>query len=93
MRSPHSGHKNYNRFKYYSALRTGLKHLPNSPNAQLDSSILEPPSHVIDDDLYVFNLPFIKTEPGQKQKSIVIIFSCWNTMIGTAVVSLPWAFQ
>ena len=24
---------------------------------------------------------------------MVIIFSCWKTMIGTAVVSLPWAFQ
>ena len=31
--------------------------------------------------------------PGEKQSSMVIIFSCWKTMIGTAVVSLPWAFQ
>jgi len=31
--------------------------------------------------------------PGQKQSSMIIIFSCWKTMIGSAVVSLPWAFQ
>ena len=28
-----------------------------------------------------------------KVSSIVIIFSCWNTMVGSAIVSLPWAFQ
>ena len=32
-------------------------------------------------------------EPGEKHNSYVIIFSIWNTMIGTAVVCLPWAFQ
>ena len=32
-------------------------------------------------------------EPGEKQNSFVIVFSIWNTMIGTAVVCLPWAFQ
>lgn len=25
--------------------------------------------------------------------STVIIFSCWNTMAGSAIVSLPWAYQ
>lgn len=25
--------------------------------------------------------------------SVVIVFSCWNTMAGSAIVSLPWAFQ
>ena len=29
----------------------------------------------------------------EKVSSIVIIFSCWNTMVGSAIVSLPWAFQ
>ena len=27
MLSPTSGHRDYNRYKYYSALRTGYKHL------------------------------------------------------------------
>ena len=28
-----------------------------------------------------------------KSSSMVIIFSCWNTMVGSAMVSLPWAFS
>lgn len=32
-------------------------------------------------------------DPGHKQSSMVIIFSVWKTMIGSAVVSLPWAYQ
>ena len=27
------------------------------------------------------------------QSSLVVIFSVWKTMVGTAVMSLPWAFQ
>lgn len=30
---------------------------------------------------------------GDPDSSMVIIFSCWKTMIGTAVVTLPWTFQ
>jgi hypothetical protein len=40
--------------------------------------------------------PLNSEEPVDKkgtQSSIIIIFSVWKTMIGTAVVSLPWAFQ
>lgn len=43
-----------------------------------------------------FSLLFVSNvyvEAGELQNSFVIVFSCWNTMIGTAVVALPWAFQ
>ena len=32
-------------------------------------------------------------EDGTEKKlsSVVVIFSCWNTMAGSAIVSLPWA--
>jgi hypothetical protein len=36
-----------------------------------------------------------KVDPAKKkgtQSSTIIVFSVWKTMIGTAVVSLPWAF-
>lgn len=39
---------------------------------------------------------FEPKEPGaaeDKVGSMVIIFSIWNTMAGSAIVSLPWAFQ
>ena len=32
-------------------------------------------------------------EQPAKSSSLVIIFSCWNTMVGSAMVSLPWAFS
>jgi amino acid permease len=40
-------------------------------------------------------LPFAGKGPKDTTKisSPVIIFSCWNTMAGSAIVSLPWAFQ
>lgn len=57
MLSPHSGHKDYNRYKYYSALRTGYQHLG------MEEPKLEPPSHVIDPTLFVFQLPFSKFKP------------------------------
>lgn len=31
--------------------------------------------------------------PDEKASSMIIIFSVWKTMIGTAVVTLPWTFQ
>ena len=36
------------------------------------------------------------TDPAEiigTQSSTVVIFSVWKTMVGTAVMSLPWAFQ
>ena len=32
-------------------------------------------------------------EEEAKTGSCVIIFACWNTMVGSAMVSLPWSFQ
>ena len=41
-----------------------------------------------------YNITFFTiAEPGEKQGSLVIIFSVWKTMLGSAVVSLPWAYQ
>ena len=54
MLSPAQGHKDYQRFKYYSALRTGYAHLG------IEEPSLEPPSHVIDKELFVFQSPFGK---------------------------------
>jgi len=88
MLSPKADHKDYNRFKYYSALRTGYGHLG------IEQPELEPPTHVIEPELFLFKLPFMSAPvEGEKQSSMIIIFSCWKTMIGTAVASLPWAFQ
>jgi len=78
------------RMKYISQVKTQYKHLGH------DSKFLEAPEHVLDKDLFIYQWnPFreIKPEDNEKAGSLVIIFSVWKTMIGTAVVSLPWAFQ
>lgn len=87
--SPRPDHNQYNRYKYYSALRTGYKHL--AP-AAADESFLQMPLHIIDSNLFLLMNPFDVKKEG-KASSIVIVFSCWKTMMGSAVVSMPWAFQ
>ena len=52
--SSNNQHKDYQRYKYYSALRTGYGHLG------LDAPELEPPSHVIEKELFLFQSPFSK---------------------------------
>lgn len=52
--SPKSDHKDYNRYKYYSALRTGYKHL----TPETKDSFLHPPTHVIDKNLFLLTNPF-----------------------------------
>jgi amino acid permease len=38
-------------------------------------------------------LSALTASDGDKDSSLVVIFSCWKTMIGTAVAALPWTFQ
>jgi len=55
VRAMSPDNKNYNRFKYYSALRTGFKHIGAEEEA---IQMLEPPKHVIDQELFMMNSPF-----------------------------------
>ncbi|XP_033125974.1 sodium-coupled neutral amino acid transporter 9-like [Anneissia japonica] len=73
---------NYSRIKYYSRL------MPPADER------LRIPDHVL--PFYMFSLtsPFgIKKDEQAKQGSIVTIFSIWNTMMGTSLLSMPWAIQ
>ena len=45
-------HKDYNRLKYYSALKTGYKHMGAK------ESFLNIPHHTIDEDLFLLHFPF-----------------------------------
>ncbi|KAF2366819.1 Amino acid transporter transmembrane domain [Trinorchestia longiramus] len=79
---PHS--QLYTRYRYYSRLRA-----PADP----DDHVLVIPDHVIPIDFF---LPFI---PGSevlgadgKQASYITIVSIWNTMMGTSLLTMPWAF-
>ena len=41
----------------------------------------------------VVPMVFGEADDEKGSSSFVIIFSCWNTMVGSAMVALPWAFQ
>ena len=89
----------HSRFKYFSAIRDSQP--SNDASAQPDltttdsisAANLQALTHVVDDECFVYPLPLMLREAGELQNSYVISFSIWNTMIGTAVVCLPWAFQ
>ncbi|XP_078253118.1 neutral amino acid transporter 9 isoform X3 [Rhinoraja longicauda] len=76
------------RIQYYSKLTTTHK-------------TLVPPHHVIppEEEIYVYSplgsaLQFESSIDGfGKNPSIVTIFSIWNTMMGTSILSLPWALK
>ncbi|CAN7938510.1 unnamed protein product, partial [Ixodes hexagonus] len=68
----------YSRYRYY----TKLVH----PATQL----LAIPDHVVP---AYFLVPFFHTERGGEQSSLVTIFAIWNTMMGTSLLSMPWAIS
>jgi len=73
-----SSHKHYQRMKYYSALRTGLRHLGEAKD------YLNIPLHVIEPKWLLL--------PHTHQSSLVTIFSICNCMVGSSLTSLPWAY-
>ena len=74
------------RMKYYSALKT-LPHMANR------KSFLALPTQVLDESYYLQDLPFDKDAETGKHGSLTNIFSCWNGMVGTGLVTIPWAYS
>lgn len=72
----------YRRYQYYTRLQ-------NQTGQNLD--LLNIPDHVVPASFYQIHLPGIST--AGKQSSIVTIFAVWNTMMGTSLLSMPWALQ
>lgn len=66
-----------NRYKYYSRL-----------DPKSDSSLLMP-DHVVPQEFFFIITPKAKGE----QSSLITIFSLWNTMMGTSLLSMPWAIS
>ncbi|XP_076347768.1 sodium-coupled neutral amino acid transporter 9 homolog [Tachypleus tridentatus] len=66
------------RHRYYSKL------------ADPSLKTLKIPDHIVPS---YFFYPFPFTKVVGKQSSIVTIFSIWNTMMGTTLLTMPWAVQ
>ncbi len=78
--SPKSPH--YQRLKYFNSLK---KHARQEGDAR--KSFLSLPHHLIKPEYFI-----IGYNPNRKQSSLVTIFSIWNTMVGSSLLTLPWAF-
>lgn len=73
----------YRRYQYYNRLQ-------NQTGINLD--LLSIPTHVIPASFY--QIQFLGVGPSSgKQSSIVTVFAIWNTMMGTSLLSMPWALQ
>mmetsp|Transcript_18808 Transcript_18808/g.47726 ORF Transcript_18808/g.47726 Transcript_18808/m.47726 type:complete len:545 (-) Transcript_18808:4001-5635(-) len=70
------------KLKYYMKLK--------SPGDRLSAHPLNPPPHVAS---FAWSLPFWTGKQDKKRSSPTIVFSIWNTMVGSALLSLPWAFS
>ena len=57
------------------------------------TSFLEVPQHVIEDYMFVRNFPFTRPDNKGKHGSLTTIFSVWNAMVGTGLVTIPWAYS
>ncbi|GFT11772.1 sodium-coupled neutral amino acid transporter 9 homolog [Nephila pilipes] len=69
----------YHRYRYYNKL------------ADPTIDTLSIPDHVIPPSFF---FPFASIiRPIGKQSSIITIFSIWNTMMGSSLLSIPWAIQ
>ncbi|CAI4227100.1 unnamed protein product [Auanema sp. JU1783] len=76
----HRQHNNAVRYRLYNRLDQGQGHL-------------RMPDHVTPPE-YFSILPFdeLRDRSG-KQSSLVTIFSLWNTIMGTSLLTMPWALQ
>ncbi|XP_072046802.1 neutral amino acid transporter 9-like [Amphiura filiformis] len=51
------------------------------------------PDHVLPPHIFSVFPTGVVTDAQGKQHSIITIFSIWNTMMGTSLLSMPWAIQ
>lgn len=78
--------KNF-RVKYFSAIRTGHQHLSNR------DMFLAIPTNYLDDTHFLQDIPFDRDKDTGLHGSLTNIFSCWNGMVGSGLVFVPWAFS
>eukprot|EP00004_Rigifila_ramosa_P020871 TRINITY_DN5474_c0_g1_i1.p1 TRINITY_DN5474_c0_g1~~TRINITY_DN5474_c0_g1_i1.p1 ORF type:complete len:498 (+),score=122.02 TRINITY_DN5474_c0_g1_i1:160-1494(+) len=72
----------YTRLRYYRQLGGQSRHGSVSE--------FEPPAHVLPPELLVVSS--LSSSTGEKQSSLTTIFSIWNTMIGSTLLTMPWGY-
>ncbi|KAG1680686.1 Sodium-coupled neutral amino acid transporter 9 [Nymphon striatum] len=71
---------NFSRYRYYAYLDS-------------NSTKLVIPDHVLPPSFFLPLAAFIKPNEEAKQSSIITIFAMWNCMVGTSLLSMPWAIH
>ncbi len=69
------------RIKYYSTIKA---------SGDFNKSFIHPPPHVLNENIFIINQQFSEEPRVKKNSSIITIFSVWNTMIGSSLVSMPY---
>ncbi|XP_041358172.1 sodium-coupled neutral amino acid transporter 9-like [Gigantopelta aegis] len=75
--SDHETRALLHRYKYYSRL---------TPHT---NGILQMPDHIVPSNYLIT----ILVPLNGKQNSVITIFALWNTMMGTSLLSMPWAIK
>ncbi|XP_053638234.1 neutral amino acid transporter 9 isoform X3 [Cherax quadricarinatus] len=73
----------FTRYRYYSRLRADVH-----PSEQA----LVIPDHVVPPELFLPYIPGHTPDADGKQASHITIIAIWNTMMGTSLMTMPWAF-
>ncbi|XP_042207505.1 sodium-coupled neutral amino acid transporter 9-like [Homarus americanus] len=73
----------YTRYRYYSRLRADVH-----PSERA----LVIPDHVVPSQLFLPYIPGHIPDADGKQASHITIIAIWNTMMGTSLMTMPWAF-
>ena len=68
-------------------MKTGHGHLSNK------KSFLAIPKHLFEEEGFVIQFPFDIDKETGKHGSLTNIFSCWNGMVGSGLIFIPWAFN
>eukprot|EP00736_Rhodelphis_marinus_P001365 Rmarinus@m.27979 len=73
----------YHKMRYYQNLQVSMS---GASVASSDSiPVFRIPSHILPPNLFFLS--------GEKVGSITTIFSIWNTMMGSTLLALPWAYS
>ena len=56
-------------------------------------SFLSLPSQVLEESQFLAAVPGDVDKTTGKHGSLTNIFSCWNGMVGTGLVTIPWAYS
>jgi hypothetical protein len=59
----------------------------------INDQFLKVPSHIIEENLMLTKVPGDIDKDTGKHGSLTTIFSVWNAMVGTGLVTIPWAFS